>query len=390
MNLLQVIKLAIAGIRANKMRSILTMLGVIIGVAAVIVLVSIGQGASKSVTSRIEGLGSNLVSINMRGNSASATLTYEEVMKWNERPGVAGISPVINGNVTVKYGNKKYDTSLEGTNSEYEQVRNTRVQQGRFLLPLDLSLRQKVVLLGSEVSNQLFDSANPVGEKVKINGVNFKVVGLLETKGATGFGSNDDKVIIPITTAERLLNSLGIRSVFVQADTPANVDSVVAQLDNYLYRKTKNIDSYRVNNQVEMLSTVNQITGTLTLMLSGIAGISLVVGGIGIMNIMLVTVTERTREIGIRKAIGAKRRDILRQFLVEAMVVSATGGVVGILFGMAVSSLVSSLMSIQTTISMQVVGLAFGFALLVGVVFGIYPANKAAKLNPIEALRFEH
>ncbi|MCL4440307.1 MAG: ABC transporter permease [Firmicutes bacterium] len=387
MNLIQVIKLAVAGIRANKMRSILTMLGVIIGVAAVIVLVSLAQGATKSVTGSIQGLGSNLVTISMR--NTPITLTYNEVMEWKNRPGIRGIAPVISGNVTVKYGNKKYDTGLEGTNSEYEQVRNTHVQEGRFIMPIDLSFRQKVVLLGTEVSRQLFAQGSPIGETIKINGINFKVVGLLVEKGAAAFGSNDDKVVIPLTTAERVMNSKGVRSVYIQAATPGDVDTVVAQLDNYLYRKTKNTDVYRVSNQVEMLSTVNQVTGMLTLMLGGIAGISLFVGGIGIMNIMLVTVTERTREIGIRKAIGAKRRDILRQFLIEAVVVSGIGGIIGILVGALVSRILGSLMAVEISMSLKVVGMAFGFAVLVGIVFGMYPANKAAKLNPIEALRFE-
>jgi putative ABC transport system permease protein len=387
MNLLQVVKLALAGIKANKMRSLLTMLGVIIGVAAVIVLVSLGQGATSSVTGRIQGLGSNLVNISMRGNNYS--LDYDEVMAWKERPGIAGIAPMVSGNVTVKYGNKKYDTSLEGTNSEYEQVRNTKVQSGRFILPIDVSFRQKVVLLGTEVVSQVFGSTNPIGETVKINGVNYKVVGILEEKGSTGMGSSDDRVIIPISTAQRLLNSRGIRSVAVQAATPEDVNTVVAQLDNLLFRKTKNTDAYRVNNQVEMLDTVNQITGTLTLMLGGIAGISLVVGGIGIMNIMLVTVTERTREIGIRKAIGARRKDILRQFLIEAVVVSGSGGILGILLGMGLTYIAGVLMSMQISASVNIIGIAFGFSVIVGIVFGLYPANKAAKLHPIEALRFE-
>lgn len=387
MNFLQVIKLAIAGVRSNKMRSLLTMLGVIIGVAAVIVLVSLGQGTTKSVTGRIQGLGSNLVSITIR--NSPVTLTYDQVMAWKQRPGVAGIAPVVSGSVTVKYGNKKYDTSLEGSNDEYEQVRNTHVQQGRFILPIDLSFRQKVVLIGTTVADELFGQQNPVGETVKINGVNFKVVGLLEEKGGTSMGSGDDEVIIPITTAQRLMGNNGIRSVFVQASGPDQVNSVVTQLDNILYNLTKNTDSYRVFNQVQMLDTVNQVTGMLTMLLGGIAGISLVVGGIGIMNIMLVTVTERTREIGIRKAIGAKRRDILRQFLIEAITVSGLGGIIGILVGGGLSALIGSLMSIETSVSLSVIGLSFGFSVLVGVVFGLYPANKAAKLNPIEALRFE-
>ncbi|MDT3698112.1 MAG: ABC transporter permease [Thermincola sp.] len=390
MNLLQVVKLAIAGIRANKMRSILTMLGVIIGVAAVIVLVSIGQGATKSVTEGIQGLGSNLITISIRSSQTAANISYEEVMAWQDREGVAGVSPVVMGNVSLKYGNKKYDTSLEGTNAEYQQVRNTNVQAGRFILPIDLTFGQKVALLGTTVVDELFGSVDPIGQTIRINGINFKVVGILEEKGAASFGSNDDRVIIPFTTAQRLTGARGIQSVYVQADSPDSVNSVVNQLDNYLYRKSnQDTDAYRVNNQAEMLSTVNEITGVLTLMLGGIAGISLVVGGIGIMNIMLVTVTERTREIGVRKAIGAKRGDILRQFLIEAIVVSGAGGIIGILCGLLLSAVVGSLMSINTAVSPQIVGLSFGFSVLVGIIFGLYPANKAAKLNPIEALRFE-
>lgn len=385
----QIIKLAWAGIKANKLRSFLTMLGVIIGVAAVIILVSIAQGTSQSVTGRIQGLGSNLVSVTLRPNETADTLTYEEVVKWQERPGVKGVAPVLNSNVTVKYGNKKYDTSLEGVTPEYEEVRNFHTQRGRFLLDSDVSLRQRVALVGTEVAKELFGQTNPVGKTIKINGENFVVVGLLEEKGAASFGSNDDKVMIPLSTAERLLNTRGIRFVYVQATSPEDVDGVVAQLDNLLYRKLKNTDAYRVFSQAEMLSTVSQVTGMLTLMLGGIAGISLLVGGIGIMNIMLVTVTERTREIGIRKAIGARRRDILRQFLIEALVVSGAGGLFGIVLGVAGSKLLNQFFGVSAAISWQIIGIAFGFALLVGVIFGIYPANKAAKLNPIEALRYQ-
>lgn len=387
MGIWPIVKLAIAGIQSNKMRSFLTMLGVIIGVAAVIILVSIGEGTSKSVTDRIQGMGSNLVSVTIR--STRVSLTYDEVMQWKDRVGVKGIAPVMNGNVTVKYANKKYDTSLEGVNEEYQQVRNHTIQEGRFIIPTDLSFRQNVVLLGTEVSRQLFANINPVGETVKINGKNFRVVGLLEEKGSESMGSNDDKVLIPFTTGERLLNSKGIRTVYIQAEAPELVDTVVAQVDNILFKKLKDAEAYRVFNQAEMLSTVNQVTGTLTAMLGGIAGISLLVGGIGIMNIMLVSVTERTREIGIRKAIGAKRKDILRQFLIEALVVSCAGGIIGITMGIGGSRLLGTVMSLQTEISLKVMGLAFGFSVLIGIVFGMYPAYRAAKLNPIEALRFE-
>ncbi|MDN5363357.1 MAG: putative transport system permease protein [Eubacteriales bacterium] len=389
MSIWPTIKLALAGIRANKLRSFLTMLGVIIGVAAVIVLVSIGEGTSQSVTERIQGMGSNLISVNIRSNQTPVTLTYEEVMKWKERPGVAGVAPVISNSVTVKYGNKSYSTTLEGVNEEYEEVRNHHVQSGRFIISSDLALRQKVAVLGVEVARQLFGNLNPIGETIKINGVNFKVVGLLEEKGSQAMGSNDDKVIIPLTTAERVLASRGIRTVYLQASSPDQVNGVVAQIDNLLYRKLKNTDAYRVFNQSEVLSTVNQITATFTTMLGGIAAISLLVGGIGIMNIMLVSVTERTREIGIRKAIGAKRRDILRQFLIEALVISCTGGIIGIIIGFGGSRLLSSLFSISTVISLRIVLIAFSFSVLTGIIFGLYPASKASRLNPIEALRYE-
>lgn len=390
MGVWSIVKLALAGIQTNRMRSFLTMLGVIIGVAAVIVLVSIGQGASKSVTDKIQGMGSNLVSVSIRSNMTNVTLSNDEVMLWKERAGIKGVAPVISGNVTIKYGNKKYDTSLEGVNDEYQDVRNNHVQAGRFIIPSDLSFRQKIVLLGTDVSTELFGNMSPIGETVKINGRSFKVVGLLEQKGTSSIGSNDDKVIIPLTTAQRLLNNNnGIPNVYIQAESADQVDSVVAQIENLLYRKTKNTDAYRVNNQAEMLSTINQVTGTLTAMLGGIAGISLLVGGIGIMNIMLVSVTERTREIGIRKAIGAKRRDILRQFLIEALVVSCSGGIIGIIIGIGGSRLLGSLFSMDTAVSLQVMALAFSFSVFIGIIFGIYPANKAAKLSPIEALRFE-
>jgi len=389
MGVWQIVKLAIAGIRVNKLRSFLTMLGVIIGVAAVIILVSIGEGTSKLVTERIQGMGSNLISVTIRSNETRDTLTYDEVIQWKDRTGIQGIAPVVSGNVSLKYGNKTHDTGLEGVNEEYRQVRNHNVQTGRFIIPADLSFRQNVVLLGTEASAELFGITNPVGETVKINGKNFKVVGLLEEKGSEAMGSNDDKVIIPLTTAERLLNSRGIRTVYVQAEGPELVDGVVAQLETVLNKKLKSPEAYRVFNQAEMLTTVNEVAGNFTAMLAGIAGISLVVGGIGIMNIMLVSVTERTREIGIRKAIGAKRRDILRQFLIEALVVSSSGGILGIILGITGSRALGSMMSLPTAISLKVMGLAVTFSVLIGIVFGLYPANKAAKLNPIEALRFE-
>lgn len=371
------------------MRSFLTMLGVIIGVSTVIILVSVGEGSAKQVTGQIESLGSNLISVNIRGRGEVNGINYQEALKLGDKPGVSGVAPTISGNVTVKSGTKKVDTSLEGTNDQYAQVRNQKTSSGRFLLPIDIAYRQKVVLLGSEVVKELFGFGNPIGQEVKINGVKFKVVGVLEEKGSSMGGSNDDKVVIPITTAMRLLANPKISSISIQAKSKQDVETIVRQLEASLLRKFKDEENYRVFNQAEMLSTVNQVTGTLTLMLGGIAGISLLVGGIGIMNIMLVSVTERTREIGIRKAIGAKRRDIMRQFLVEAVVVSSIGGIVGILVGILGSQALGKLMSITTTVSPEVALLAFSFSAMVGVFFGWFPANKASRLKPIDALRFE-
>lgn len=389
MNFSQAIRLALGGIAANKMRSFLTMLGVIIGVSTVIILVSVGQGSTQQVSSQIASMGSNLISVNIMGRGQTTGISYKEALALGERDSIAAVSPVVSGNVTVKYGTKKVDTSLEGSNDQYAVVRNQTSSSGRFILPVDVDYRQKVVLLGSEVSTELFGFTDPIGQEVKIDGVKFKVVGVLETKGSSGMSSSDDKVIVPVTTAMRLLSTTRISSIYMQAKSENDVDTAVSQLESTLLRKFKDEDNYRVFNQAELLSTVSQVTGTLTMMLGGIAGISLLVGGIGIMNIMLVSVTERTKEIGIRKAIGAKRKDILRQFLVEAIVISSLGGVLGILIGVLGSAGLGKVMGITTVVSPQIALLAFSFSALVGVFFGLYPANKASRLNPIEALRFE-
>lgn len=389
MNFIQVMKLALGGIMANKMRSFLTMLGVIIGVSTVIILVSVSEGSAQQVTSQIEQMGSNLISVNVMGRGQVAGLTYEEVMELGKKQGVKAVTPIVSGNVTIKYGSKQVDTSVEGANELYAEVRNHKTSVGRTLLPVDLEYRQKVILLGTEVSRELFGFRSPVGEYVKINGIRFKIIGLLEEKGSSSIGSSDDKVVIPATTAMRFLANPRIQSIYLQADSKDSVQLVIRQLETTLLQKFKDEESYRVFNQAEMLTTVNQVTGTLTLMLGGIAGISLLVGGIGIMNIMLVSVTERTREIGVRKAIGAKRKDILRQFLVEAAVVSSLGGLLGILVGILGSKLLANIMGMTTVISSQIALLAFSFALLVGIFFGLYPANKASRLKPIDALRTE-
>lgn len=389
MSFIMSIKLALKGIMSNKMRSFLTMLGIIIGVSSVILLVSVAQGTTESVTQNIESMGSNLIIATISGRGAKDSLTYREISSLNEKSGIVGVAPVVNGGVTVKYGTSTKDVPLEGVDENYQTVRNHTVQTGRFIMPIDVEYRQKVVLLGSEVAKELFGFINPVGEKVQINGTNFKVVGILEEKGSTIGGSNDEKVLIPITTAQRFLKNAGVRIIYVQAESPEKVNMVLQQVEAYLIKKFKDEEAFKIFDQSEMLSTVKQVTGSMSLMLGGIAGISLLVGGIGIMNIMLVSVSERTKEIGIRKAIGAKRKDILWQFLIESAVISGIGGIIGILVGLSGNTLLTTFAGLNTKTTLPILLLAFSFSLIIGIFFGIYPANKAAKLKPVDALRFE-
>lgn len=388
MKFTQAIKMAFSSILSNKMRSFLTMLGVIIGVTAVITLIALGQGSTQRVSSQIESLGTNLITINITGGR-NRSVTEEDLERIKNIPGVSEIAPVLSGGVTVKAGNKNTNSSLEATTPGYQQVRNRHVQLGRFLLQNDLDMRFRVAVVGVDVADELFGRRDIVGEKISINGVEFSIVGILEEKGSSIVGSDDNKVIIPLTTGQRLLGNTEVRTFYVSTQSPDVVNQVVGEIQRFLTRKFNDENSFRVFNQTQLLSTINEATTTLTMMLSGIAGISLLVGGIGIMNIMLVSVTERTREIGIRKAIGAKKRDILIQFLIESAVLSGLGGVLGIMLGFVGVSFLSRILNIPAAISADVVLLATGFSVAVGVIFGLYPASKAASLNPIDALRYE-
>lgn len=390
LNLLQTLKMAISSILSNKMRSFLTMLGVIIGVSAVIILVSVGEGSTKSVTERIESMGTNLLTVNIMGRGAMTSVSYDEVKEFSSFPGVDQVAPSQASSTTVKYGNKQMDSvSVESTTMEYLDVLNYELSGGRFLIESDLTNRQRVAVIGKEIIDELFPFQNPLGESITIRGQKFTVVGTLKEKGTSMGGSGDNKIIIPLTVGLRLSGDTGIRTIYVQAASAEQVETAELYINNYLVRKFKDEGNYRVFNQSEMLSTMSEVTGTLTAMLGGIAGISLLVGGIGIMNIMLVSVTERTREIGIRKALGAKHSDILIHFLIEALVISCLGGAVGIAIGISGSVLVSKLVGFSTVVSVNMLLIASVFSILVGVGFGIYPANKAALLNPIDALRYE-
>jgi putative ABC transport system permease protein len=391
MRFIQAFKMAIKSIMGNKFRSFLTMLGVIIGVSSVIIAVAFAQGSTKNITDQLKSLGTNLIQVMIPGRGSNITVTYDDLVKFaGEEPGkIAAIAPQTSSSVTVKYGTKTRSTSLVGTTADFAVIKSTTVQEGRFLLDFDNDYLQKVAVIGTAVVKDIFNGADPVGQYMKINGAVFKVVGVLtETDNGQDSG-DDDRVIIPVSVAQRLTKT-SIRNFLITADNENDVNDVMTKLTTFMTNKLRNTDAFRVFNSAQMVTTVSSITGTMMLILGGIAAISLIVGGIGIMNIMLVSVTERTREIGIRKAIGAKKRSILTQFLIEAIMVTGIGGLVGVLFGVAVIHfIIGGLKIVPEAYSMTWITLSFGISLIVGIIFGMFPAYKAANLNPIEALRFE-
>ncbi|MBS4174003.1 ABC transporter permease [Bacillus sp. FJAT-49736] len=380
--------MALRNIKSSKLRAFLTMLGIIIGVSSVIVLVSIGQSSTKTVTDQINSLGTNLLSVNIL-DSGSADFKEADAEGLKKVPGVKEIAPAVQGRITAKNGRTSAQVSMIGTTSSYKTIRNTLVSNGRFLADIDNEFRMKVAVLGSETAQSLFGTDNPVGKYVQINGTSFKIVGVLTSKGSSIGTSGDNVIIVPLSTAERVLASLNVQTVYVQAHSENQLAFVQNMLERSLYSIFHNQDSYSVVNQQDLMDTMSSVSKTMTMMLGGIASISLLVGGIGIMNIMFVSVTERTKEIGIRKAIGAKRKDILTQFLIESVVLSAMGGVIGIGLGFIAIKTYASITGSAVAYSLPVIGVAFMFSLLVGVVFGVFPANKASKLHPIHALRFE-
>ncbi|KLT20016.1 ABC transporter permease [Neobacillus vireti] len=380
--------MALKSIKSNKLRSALTMLGMIIGVSSVIILVSIAQGSAANVTSQINQLGTNLLTINTFGSDLA--LTEDKIKELSKLNGVKAVSPVVSGRVNVKQGRTSSQVTLTGTNAEYSTVRDTKVSNGRFITDLDLEYRQKIAVIGSDTASTFFGTENPVGQYLQIDGTSFKVVGVLVSKGSSMGQSGDNVVIVPLSTGQRLVKSTTINQVYLQGQSEDQMDFVMNEVEMALASMYPNkSDSYSVTNQQDLMDTMSSVTNTMTMMLGGIASISLLVGGIGIMNIMLVSVSERTKEIGIRKAIGAKRRDVLLQFLIEAVVLSGVGGLIGILTGVGLGKLVSSILSLTVSFTPSVMVLSFLFSLAVGVVFGVFPANKASKLNPIQALRYE-
>ncbi len=392
MNMMQAFKMAYISIVGNKLRSFLTMLGVIIGVCSVIVAVGFAEGSTKSIMSSIESLGTNLIQITITGRNSNRNVSYEDLIKFADDnfDYIAYLAPTVSSQATVKYETTSKSTTMIGTSSEYAHIKSTFPTSGRYISSVDLEFYQKVVVLGSYVAKEFFGARDPVGEKIKINGELFTVIGVLEEKDGSQEQTQDDQIIIPVTVAQRLSRNAVIRNFSLNVTDAKYMDKVMEDITAFLTKIYNDSNAFRVFNQMQMLSTLNSVTGTLSIILAGISGISLVVGGISIMNIMLVSVTERTKEIGIRKAIGAKRRDILIQFLIEAILLTGTGGALGILFGVGIIKfIIGGLNIVPAVYSTFWILLSFGISVGIGILFGMFPAYKAAKLSPIEALRTE-
>ena len=391
----QSFKMAVKAIAGNKMRSFLTILGVVIGVVAIVVLVSIGQGANSSVVESIEGMGTNLITANINARRMNP-IDLDSLNELAQNEAISYVTPISSVSGTVKAGTTTYDDGVvQGTTPGYESIRNWTVAEGRFLQQPDIDNRSFVAVIGSEAATEMYGTTHAVGETFSLNGYTLTVVGVLAEVGSSASGSNDNQILIPFTLAQRLSNQTSISSFYVSAASSAQVEQAQAAVESYLEKAFENYNTrsfgtqYSVFNQTEMLSTLSETTNTLTLMLGGIAAISLLVGGIGIMNIMLVSVSERTREIGIRKAIGAARGNILMQFLIESLVVSLMGGLLGLAISVAAVKALAPVLQMTLTIPVNVAWMAIGFSVFIGVVFGMYPANKASKLRPIQALHYE-
>lgn len=396
--------MAWASLIANKMRSILTMLGIIIGVAAVIALVSIGNGVKQDIQNSISSLGSNLLMVmpgaprtpGVRPSQGSMkSLKVSDYQAISKLDGVKAASPYTANSYVTIYQSKNWTTTVSGVSSNFQDVNNWTMAEGRFISSKNVENRERVAVVGQTVVKNLFAGEDPVGKEIRVKNIPFRVIGVLNSKGNGTMGNDqDDTIFIPYTTAmERVEGVDYLRMVYVVANDDNGIDRLQSDIENLLRVrhsiKDTNLDDFNIQNMKSIMETMEQTTGTLTLFLGAVAAISLVVGGIGIMNIMLVSVTERTREIGIRKALGATYFVIVTQFLIEAIVISLMGGLIGIALGIGASKLIGLASGMSTVISVPTIVLSFAFSMAIGLVFGIYPARKAAKLNPIDALHYE-
>lgn len=401
----ELLKMAWRSLAANKLRTFLTMLGVIIGVTSVIALVSVGMGVKKNVVDSISRLGSNMLII-MAGSSnrggprgaagSITTLTYDDAEAIKSKiKNISYVSPTVQSSYQVVYGHENWNTSVTGVVPEYVSIQSLTLKSGLFFSEHDVDVRNRVAVIGSTVAANLFDSVNPVGKKIRIGNAPYTIIGVLESKGQSSGGQDqDDVVLIPLTTAqERLIGITHVRSINVQVTDADKMDEVQSNIEKLLRQRHRiragAEDDFNVRNLTSLMETMTSTTTMITLLLGAIAGISLIVGGVGIMNITLASVTERTREIGIRKAIGATYNSIMLQFLIESTMISIIGGVIGIVIGIGAAQLISKFGNFTTVISGLSIVASFGFALFVGVFFGLLPARKAARLDPIDALRYE-
>ncbi len=396
---------AISAMLAHRMRAFLSILGILIGVAAVIAMLAIGQGSKEAIEKQLASLGSNLLMVrpgatrsggvaSQAGTTTRFTLQdVAAIKKLSDSVNTA--TPSVTSRGQIVYGNKNWNTQVEGVGVEYEELRSAYPTVGRFFTEDEVKMRNKVALLGTTVVKEVFGETNPIGETLKLNLINFKVIGILPTKGAGGFRDQDDTVIIPITTAMyRVLGKEYVDSIYVEAKDTSSIDTAQNEITDLIIKQHRLItpdqkDSFQIFNMADIKKTLESTTQTMSLLLGAIAAISLLVGGIGIMNIMLVSVTERTREIGLRKAIGANNKDIMTQFLIEAVLMSFIGGLAGVILGSGASMIISTVAKWSVKVSLSSITLATVFSLVVGVVFGLWPAKQASRLNPIEALRYE-
>jgi putative ABC transport system permease protein len=405
-SVIEAMRMALQGVMANRLRSFLTLLGITIGVASVIILVAVGHGSAVNVEKQIENLGTNMLSIQAGGfgfgraaarSTSFTALTLKDVKALQNQgaaPDVKSVTPVINvSSATATNGDASEEPGqVVATTPSYAEARKETVQEGTFITTADEKTHARVVVLGPTVVENLFGSANPLGHSIQLNGATFEVEGVLTPKGSNGIQDQDDIVILPLTTAQDLLvgESGDLSQIIVEAKSSGTVNAAQTEVTNILlptHETTAGTAAFTVLNQSSLLSATSSSNHTFTVLLAAVAAISLLVGGIGVMNIMLVTVTERTREIGIRKAIGARRTDVLGQFLTEAVLLSILGGLIGVVAGLAGSRF--KIVGVQPVIQPYAVFLAFGVGVAVGLFFGIYPANRAASLRPIEALRYE-
>lgn len=393
-------------LKGNKVRSGLTMLGIVIGIASVIAMTAIGTGAQNSISESIQSIGANLIVVSpgaprgvgqqVRQERGSAkTLTLDDVEAIKKISGVSVVTAEVSNRLQVTAKGTNTNTTVDGVTPEYPIVRNLEIDQGDFISEQNDQSGAKVAVIGSTVQTDLFgEGADVIGQIIRIKNIQFKIIGLTKAKGGSGFQNPDDMIYIPITTAQRYfsgdkyVSSISVSAISADVATQVQADITTTLLISHNISDSSLAD-FSTMNQADIIETASSVTGTFTTLLAAIAGISLLVGGIGIMNMMLTTVTERTREIGLRKAIGAKRKDINRQFLIEAIILTFIGGVVGVLLGWGISLFVTYFDILQAKVSLSSVLLAFGVSAVIGIVFGYYPAQRASKLNPIEALRYE-